>query len=81
MTERRHPQELLKEISLRRTKDMKINGRPLLELPPRNVYLKSIKYATCLFAWAPVSIQLIIGAAVLGLPFYRQVLARGAGAV
>jgi len=28
---------------LRRTKDMKINGRPLLELPPRNVYLKSIK--------------------------------------
>jgi SWI/SNF-related matrix-associated actin-dependent regulator of chromatin subfamily A3 len=37
-------QELLREISLRRVKDMKINGRPLLELTARNVYVKRIKY-------------------------------------
>ena len=40
-------QELLKTISLRRVKDMKINGRPLLELPARNIYERRIKYGCC----------------------------------
>ncbi|KAI9139256.1 SNF2 family N-terminal domain-containing protein [Paraphysoderma sedebokerense] len=44
-----HPLELLKilmkDLTIRRTKEMKIEGKPILDLPPCNIYLHKIEFS------------------------------------
>jgi hypothetical protein len=39
-------QGILKPILLRRTKDSKLEGKPLLTLPPKSVELEMLKFST-----------------------------------